>query len=181
MRALQAIGMGLLVILVVAGRPDLLPDPLGWLLVLHGVRRLPADLPRRRGLGVLAVLALAVSVPVWVPAVADRVLAADPSLQWAVNLPQLLFVVLLATSLGEAAAARGDTAARGWWFLVATLTTLAAAAPVVVFGGGVPALETPAIVLAGAVLLTTIVLCFVHAARPWADAPVPDTAQGRPS
>ena len=181
MRALQAIGMGLLVILVVAGTPDLLPDPLGWLLVLHGVRRLPGDLPRRRGLAVLGGLALVVSVPVWIPSVADRLLAADPSLQWAVNLPQLGFVVVLGTALGLAATEHGDTAARGWWFLVATLTALAAIAPVVVFGGGVAALETPAIILAGAVLLTAIALCFVHAGRDWAGEPASATTQGRPS
>ena len=97
------------------------------------------------------------------PAVADRVLDADPSLQWAVNLPQLLFVIVLATALGLRAAEHHDPAARGWWFLVATLTGFAAAAPVLVFGGGIAALETPALVISGAVLLTAIVLCFAHA------------------
>ncbi len=92
-------------------------------------------------------------------------LDADPSLPWAVNLPQLLFVVVLGTVLGERAGAAGDGAARGWWFLVVTLTALAGGAPVVVFGAGVGALEQPAILLAGTALLTTIVLCFVHAAR----------------
>lgn len=162
--------MGLVVVLVRAGSPDLLPDPLGWALVLLGVRRLPPDLARRTVLLVLAGLALACSVPLWLPALADRVLDADPSLQWAVNLPQLLFVVVLGTVLGERAGASGDGAARGWWFLVVTLTALATVAPVVVFGAGVGALEQPAILLAGTALLTTIVLCFVHAARPWADA-----------
>jgi hypothetical protein len=176
MRALQAIGMGLLIVLVRAGTPDLLPDPLGWLLVLHGVRRLPTDLPQRTGLLVSGALAGAVSVPLWVPDVADRVLAAPPSLQWAVNLPQVVFVVLLATALGKRAGEHGDLSARGWWFTVATFAVLAGAAPVLVFGGGLAALETPAVVVAGAVLLTTIVLCFVHAARPWAETP-----QGRPS
>lgn len=179
MRALQAIGMGLIVVLVRAGSPDLLPDPLGWLLILHGVRRLPTDLPYRTGVIALGALALALSLPLWVPAVADRVLAADPSLQWAVNLPQLLFVILLATALGLRAAEHNDPAARGWWFLVATLTGFAAAAPVLVFGGGLAVLETPALVIAGAVLLTAVVLCFVHAGRPWVARQ--KTPQGRPS
>lgn len=168
--------MGLLIVLVRAGTPDLLPDPLGWLLILHGVRRLPADLPQRSGVVVSGALAGAVSVPLWVPAVADRVLAAEPSLQWAVNLPQVVFVTLLATALGKRAGDRGDSSGRGWWFLVATFAALAGAAPVLVFGGGLAALETPAVVVAGAVLLTAIVLCFVHASRPWADTP-----QGHPS
>ena len=161
--------MGLLVVLLRAGTPDLLPDPLGWLLVLLGVRRLPAGLPRRPLLTGLTVLALVVSVPVWVPSVADRVLAADPSLQWAVNLPQLLAVLLLATTLGQWAGDHEDSAARGWWFLVATMTAVAALAPVVVFGGGVTVLEQPAIILAGAALVTTVVLSFVHAGRTWSD------------
>lgn len=171
--------MGLLIVLVRAGTPDLLPDPLGWLLILYGVRRLPPDLPQRTGVLVAGALAGAVSVPLWVPALADRVLTGAESLQWAVNLPQVVFVTLLATALGTRAGEQGDGAARGWWFLVATLSALAGLAPVLVFGGGVTALETPAVVVAGAVLLTAIVLCFVHAARPWATAP--ETAQGRPS
>ena len=164
--------MGLVIVLVRAGSPDLLPDPLGWLLILYGVRRLPPDLPLRAGVLALGALALAVSVPLWIPEVADRVLESDRSLQWAVNLPQLLFVVTLATALGRQAGEHGDSAGRGWWFLVATLTGFAAAAPVLVFGGGIAVLETPALVIAGAVLLTAIVLCFAHSGRPWATGDV---------
>jgi hypothetical protein len=179
MRALQAIGMGLIIVLVRAGTPDLLPDPLGWLLILYGVRRLPPDLPLRTAVLTLGGLALVVSIPFWIPEVADRVLESDPSLQWAVNLPQLLFVVTLATALGRQAGEHADAAARGWWFLVATLTGFAAAAPVLVFGGGVAVLETPSLVIAGAVLLTAIVLCFAHSARPWvASAALPHPTSG---
>lgn len=181
MRALQAIGMGLLIVLLRAGTPDLLPDPLGWLLILYGVRRLPPDLPHHRGVLVSGALAGAVSVPLWVPAAADRVLAADASLQWAVNLPQVLFVTLLATALGTRAGDCGDAAARGWWFLVATLAAVAGIAPVLVFGGGLATLETPAVVMAGAVLLTAIGFCFGHASRSWAEETAPETRQGRPS
>jgi len=173
--------MGLLIVLVRAGTPDLLPDPLGWLLILYGVRRLPPDLPHRTGVLLSGTLAGVVSVPLWVPPLADRVLAGAESIQWAVNLPQVVFVTLLATALGMRAGERGDPAARGWWFLVATLSALAGLAPVVVFGGEVAVLETPAVVVAGAVLLTAIVLCFVHAARPWADDLAAETPQSRPS
>lgn len=169
MRALQALGVGLLLIALRAGPTDLLPDPVGWLLVLVGVRRLPHD-PRRRALLVLALLALVASVPLWVPATADRILAADQSLQWAVNLPQLGFVLVLGSVLGRRAGAAGDRGARGWWYAVATGTAVAAVLPVLVFGGSVAVLETPALVLAGLVLLVAVVLCFVHAGRPWAVA-----------
>ncbi|MGZ5404531.1 MAG: hypothetical protein ACXWDL_07760 [Nocardioides sp.] len=127
--------MGLLIVLVRAGTPDLLPDPLGCLLILHGVRSLPPDLPHRTGVLVAGVVAAVVSVPLWVPVLADRVLAGDESLPWAVNLPQVVYVTLL---------------------------------------------ETPAVVVAGAVLLTAIVLCLVHAARPWGGRPGSDDAAGPP-
>lgn len=183
MRALQAIGMGLLVVAIRAGEPDLLPDPLGWLLVLHGVRRLPAGLAGRGWLLLLGGLALLVSVPLWLPATATAILRADPALQWAVNLPQLGFLLLLARVLAARAGEHGDRPAKGWWGLVSTTVAVAAVLPVVVFGGGVTELESPALVMATLVLLTVIVLCFSHSGRTWLhDAGVePGTPQGRPS
>ncbi|QZY29129.1 hypothetical protein [Nocardioides coralli] len=176
MRGLQAIGMGLVLVALRVGEPDLLPDPVGWLLVLVGVRRLPRDLPRRTGLLVLGSLALAVSVPLWVPSLADHVLTAHPSLQWALNLPQLGFVLVLAASLGRRAGEAGDRGARSWWLVVAAGTAAAAVLPVLVHGGGVDALGTPSIVLAGVVLLTTIALAFTHAGRPWIRSETTDAA-----
>lgn len=167
MPALQTIAMGLLLVALRAGSPDLLPDPVGWLLVLLGVRRLPVDLARRSGLRTLAVLALLVSVPLAVPTLADRILSADPSLQWAVNLPQLGFVLVLGASLGQRAGHAGDRGARSWWYAVSAGTAAAVVGPVLVHGGGVDALETPMLVLAGTVLLAAIVLAFTHAGRPW--------------
>lgn len=183
MRALQAIGMGLLVVAIRAGEPDLLPDPVGWLLVLHGVRRLPRDLPGREALLVLGGLALLVSVPLWLPTTADAILRADPALQWAANLPQLGFLLLLARVLARRAGEHGDRSAKGWWGVVSTVVAIAALLPVVVFGGGVTTLESPALVMATLVLLTAIVLCFSHSGRRWIrDAGVePGTPQGRPS
>lgn len=172
--------MGLLVVAIRAGEPDLLPDPLGWLLVLHGVRRLPRDLVGREALLVLGTLALLVSVPLWLPATAERILAADPALQWAANLPQLAFLLLLARVLARRAGGHGDRSAKGWWGLVSTTVVIAALLPVVVFGGGVTALESPALVTATLVLLTAIVLCFGHARRPWVHEAA-ETPQGRPS
>jgi hypothetical protein len=174
MRGLQAVGLGLVLVALRVGSTDLLPDPAGWLLVLVGVRLLPADLPRRGLLLGLAALALVVSVPLWVPSLADRILAADPALQWAVNLPQLGFVLALAAVLGHRADTAGDRSSRTWWYAVATGTAVAAVLPPVVFGAGVAGLRTPSLVLAGAVLVTAVVLCFVHAGRDWATpAPQP--------
>jgi uncharacterized membrane protein YhaH (DUF805 family) len=170
-RPLQPIGMGLLLILVHAGRFDFLPDPLGWLIILAGVSVLPESVERRSLLLGAAGLAGAVSIPLWWPDWAEALNDGDPSLWWAVNLPQLAFVLLLGLSLMVAARRAGDQGAARWWQLVATLATLAALLPVLVFGGGVDALEVPTYALGAATLLTVIVLCFTHAARPWVVAP----------
>ena len=52
MRPLQSIAMGLVIIALRAefGGYDALADPLGWLLVLLGVRTLPVEPERRRTL-----------------------------------------------------------------------------------------------------------------------------------
>ena len=176
MRPLQPIGLGLLLILVHAGRFDFLPDPLGWLIILAGVSVLPESVQRRSLLLGLAGLAGAISVPLWWPAWAEALNQGDPSLWWAVNLPQLVFVLLLGLSLMLAARHADDQSAARWWQLVATLATLAALLPVLVFGGGVDALEVPTYVLGAATLLTVIVLCFTHAARPWAIPTEPTAA-----
>ncbi|HSP60962.1 MAG TPA: hypothetical protein VLO09_07865, partial [Ornithinimicrobium sp.] len=115
MRPLQSIAMGLVVIVLdTLGRVDALPDPLGWVLVLLGVRGLPRDLPHRRPLLVLALLAGTVSVPLWMPGLADRLYDTHPSLLWAANLPQLGFAGVLCLGLAKRAAAAGDTPAAAW-------------------------------------------------------------------
>ena len=181
MRPLQPIAMGLLLILVRAGRFDFLPDQIGWLMVLAGVSVLPATVARRSLLLGLAGLAGAISVPLWWPDWSEALSDGDPSLWWAVNLPQVLFVLALGLSLMGAAKDADDTGAARWWQLVATLATLAAVLPVVVFGGGVDGLEVPTYVIATAALLTVIVLCFAHSGRTWArpeeaDLPPPRAA-----
>jgi hypothetical protein len=167
-RPLQPIGMGLLLLFIHAGRFDFLPDPLGWLIILAGVSALPEAVERRSILLALAGLAGAVSVPLWWPDWGEAVRDGDPSLWWAVNLPQLGFVLVLALSLDRAARYAEDESAGRWWQLVATLSTLAALLPVLVFGGGVEALDVPTFVVSTVTLLTVIVLCFAHAGRPWA-------------
>src|SRR5689334_20896418 len=113
--------MGLVIVGLRAGHWDLLPDPLGWLLVLHGLRRLPARIPFRASQLTTAVLALLASVPLWVPTLADRLDDADPSLRWAVNLPQLGFVVVLCLGLGDLARTADDLRAFRTWRTIATL------------------------------------------------------------
>ena len=177
--------MGLLIVGLRVGEPDLLLDPAGWLLVLYGVVRLSPGVERRSLLLGLAALALVVSVPLWWSTTRDEILAADLSLQWALNLPQLGFVAALAVTLASLAGGADDTGAQRWWRLMTALAVLVALVPVVVFGGGVAQLATTAAVLSSLVLLSVIVLCFVHSGRPWVLEPAPemppDMPQGRPS
>ncbi len=74
MRPLQSIGLGLVLVVLDAsvGDPglDLVPDPLGWVLVLLGVRRLPARIGHRSLLQGVAAVAGLVSLVLWVPPLA---------------------------------------------------------------------------------------------------------------
>ncbi|WP_148615416.1 hypothetical protein [Nocardioides rubriscoriae] len=189
MKPLQSIAMGMVVILLVVpvGGYDVLADPLGWVLVVLGVRRLPEDVELRSTLLGVAVLAGLVSVPLWVPAVVDALDDADESIAWAVNLPQFGFYVLLSHTLFRAATAAGDKGAATWWSSLVLAFGAVVALPVLIFGGGLTGLEGLAGVLVGLTPTVAIVLAFVHSGRAWAggeaDARRPPTGRtrGRPS
>ena len=139
--------MGLVIVFVSArfGGYDALPDPVGWALVVAGLLPLRTQVPLGGWAVALAVLAGLTAVPLWLPAVDDRL---APSGQWGVSLPQTLFCIVLCTSLCAVADRAGDhrEAIRfGWlrWVFVAV-----ALGPVLVYGGGVDALESPVAVLA---------------------------------
>lgn len=172
MRPLQSVAMGLVVIGLSAPMNgyDALPDPAGWVLVLLGARGLPGDLERRRALIALAALALAVSVPLWVPEVAEALEEAHPSLGWAASLPQLGFAALLCVVLGRRAADAEDRRAAAWAGTAATGFALAGVLPVLVFGAGVDALENPTLAIAVLSLILLVCLLFAWSGRPWAGA-----------
>jgi hypothetical protein len=168
MRPLQSIAMGLVVIVLdTLGTVDALPDPVGWVLVLLGVRGLPHDLHRRGPLLALGLLAAAVSVPLWLPGVADALYDTHPSLLWAANLPQLGFAGLLCVALAASAAPAGDTAAAAWARTTLTGVAVVAVLPVLVFGAGIASLEVPAYLGTSLVLLLLIWLLFSWSGRPW--------------
>lgn len=176
MRPLQSIAMGLVIVALVApvaGGYDALPDPLGWLLVVLGVRALPGDLSRRDAVTTLAWLAAAVSVPLWFPGVSESAYATHPSLGWALNLPQLGFAALLCHSLAAAAIATGDHRSASWLRTALAGFVAAAVLPVIVFGAGAGSLEVASYVGATLVLLMLIWLLFSYSARPWAGAERP--------
>ena len=183
MKPLQSIAMGMVVIALIApvgGGFDLLANPLGWVLVLLGVRALPADLPWRSALLGVAALAGLVSLPLWVPDVVEALDDADEALAWAVNLPQFGCYALLSFVLAGAAAAAGRASGRD---LVAHPVRRRP-------GRGRAArpglrrrprgLTDTAGVAVAVVPLAMIVLLFVHAGRAWAGADAPDM-QGPPA
>lgn len=181
--------MGLVVVLLTASVGsgyDPFPDPLGWLLVLVGAVRLPEPVAGRRWLVVLAVLAGAVSVPLWSAGGSRAILGLDDALRWVLELPRVGFVLLLALALSRAAEAGGDQAARAWWRCVLAGAVGTAVLPPVVYGAGVTALAAPAAGVATATILGCLALCFAHAARPWIQPPLRDAAgpplpeEGRP-
>ncbi|ANH37679.1 hypothetical protein I601_1237 [Nocardioides dokdonensis FR1436] len=172
MAPLSLVASGLLLVALVAptGGYDVMADWAGWALVVAGLGRLPAETATRQrpvliGLAVVAGLLAAV---LWFPQVSGSLGDADPSIAWALSLPQLLVTVLLAHELGVAAAVGQDAAARRRWFLVRTVAVVVAVLPVLVYGAGVSGLEPLAFVLADLLILTVVVMLLVDARRAWA-------------
>jgi hypothetical protein len=178
MKPLQAIAMGLVVLALGPTEPafDPLPDPLGWLLVLVGLRGLPPSTELRPTLWTLGALATVVSVPLWFPAVLEALEDGEEAVAWAANLPELVFFTVLSLALARAATEAGDRTAAAWWSTLVLVWGAVAALPVLVFGGGLDGLSAVAGALVVAAPVLSIVLLFVHAGRGWAGAPASDGA-----
>ncbi len=190
MSPLQKIAMGLVIVVGSALFPanpspewehyDALADPLGWLLVIAGtfaLARADAAFASSRW---LAMLAGAVSVPMWFPQLNHRL---DSSGEWFVSLPQIVFCLFLARDIGLLAGNRrpadGYVAKRFgllvWGFgLVAVL-------PVLAIGGEVTALETPTLVVSTLVSVSLIYLLFRVHRREWLGGPGPLEIRPRPA
>lgn len=182
MKPLQSIAMGLVIIAVfarVGGDYDLLPDPVGWLLVLQGLATLPPTLPRLPALRSLGFVALVMSVVLWFPSLAQGLEDADESLLWAATLPQLGFVVVLCRSLAAVSSAAGDTRPATWWRTGATLTVVAGALPILTYAVD-RTLLVPMLLVATLALVLVIVSLFRYASRPWAQRTDPPDGAGHP-
>ena len=179
-KPLQSLAMGYVFIALYArfNGYDAYADPVGWALVLHGVHRLPAETPSRTGLGYLGWLAGLVSIPLWFPAVIDALEDADPSLAWAVDLPQFGFGILLCLSLAKAAIDDDDPRAARWLRMLATAITVVAVLPVLVFGGGMDELADPAGLAVQIVYVALVWMMFQYSGRVWAGAPIEEEAAG---
>jgi len=171
--------MGLVIVVLRApfGGYDALADPVGWGLVLAGLLPLKGVLRGWGTVAFLAAVAAVVSVPLWLPVVADRI---DPSGQWAVSLPQAAFCVALCSALSstgeDAGAKEADRfGVLRWAFVVV------AAAPVLVYGGGMDALAAPVAVLAVLANVALVYLLFKVSRRPWTTGTTGTTEEPAPS
>lgn len=169
--------MGYVVIALFArqGGYDLLADPLGWLLVLLGVSRLP-DPVDRAALLYAGTLALLVSIPLWVPTVLKAIASEDDSLAWAADLPALVFAALLFRQLGRAALAAGDATASTVLQGLVTLVVLVALLPVLVFGAGFSGLEDLAGGSGQLLNVVSVAVLFAYSGREWSGSAQTTTA-----
>lgn len=181
MRPLHAVALGLVVVAIFArsGDYDLLPDPVGWVLVLVGLKVLTSrvQLPLQGAAWVLGVLAVVASGALWVPSVLDWFEDADPALRWAMDVPALAFCAVLCHGLAGLARDAGATAATTWLQWTAIGFGLSVVAPVVVIGGGVEALRSTFEVVTGLAQLSLFVLCLAYAGREWAGAPAGEAVE----
>jgi hypothetical protein len=201
MSPLQKIAMGLIVIFVPANFDvahhvyDALPDPLGWLLVLSGMKAL------RRHLDVdvaywLAWVALAVSIPLWFPQLTEHLpeipkhlkTAAEltqatkaASIKWAFSLPQWAMSLLLVRSIGLEGASRQprDVFVAGRFGVLTWGLGALIVLPPIAYGGDVENLIGPTEILIGLVDLALSYYLFRVHRREWLGGPGPLLIQPR--
>lgn len=173
MRPLQAVGLGLIVIALEArfGAYDGLPDPLGWVLVLLGLR----GLAQRTAIGstlaltYLGALALVVATVRWFPAAADALADAERALVWAADVPSLAFQALLCRELARLAETAGERAAASWFRITALGLVVGLLLPVLYDAAGWAWLEGTGDL--GLLLqLLVLLLCLWYSGRAWTGA-----------
>ncbi|GAB2980244.1 hypothetical protein [Nocardioides montaniterrae] len=184
MKPLQWIGFGLLIVGAKAtlhGGYDLLVDPVGWLLVLVGVRRFASvTTPRQaRLLVAIAVVALLCSGPLWWPDTRHALEDADPAVLWSVSLAELAFQLLLCHVLARRAWAAHDEGPSMGLRLCEVGLAGGIIAPIVYYTAEQGWLNGVA-ALGQIVQLAVIVLCFVFSGRTWAGAGSPRDAAEPP-
>jgi hypothetical protein len=156
MMPLQNVGMGLVLTVVdpVVRGYDAVPDVLGWVLVVVGLRELRHQTALAGTLAAALVAGL-VSVALLRPGL---IVDLPASTGWWLSLPQIAFSVLLCGAVAALLPSHDPLAARflrlRWAFVVA------GAGPVLLYGGGVDALLVPLAVLTVLANLYLIYLVF---------------------
>jgi hypothetical protein len=186
---LQKIAIGLVIVLVPAYFPrdphpawafyDALPDPIGWGFVLAGVWAL-AEFLDVDVVKWFAVVAFVVSVPLWFPQV-NHLLAPEynkniqVSFQWFISLPQTLFSLFLARTIGQAGIVRSprDGLVAGRFGLLTWGFGALVVLPVVAYGGDVEPLQGPTLIAIGLVNVVLVYYLFRVHRRTWLGGPGP--------
>ena len=160
--------MGLVIVVVDAslGGFDAVPDVLGWLLALAGLRDLRGVLDGPPMVTALAVVSALVSVVLLLPSVGHGL---DTSTGWFLSLPQLAFSLLLCQAMARQAHRRGARSGlrRRFWVLGWVFAAVALA-PTVIYGAGVDRLLVPVALSTVGANVYLVYLLFRHAglARP---------------
>lgn len=202
MSPLQKIAMGLVIIFIpadfrVAGHVyDALPDPVGWVFVLSGLTAL------RRSIDVdvaywFAWVALLISIPLWVPQLADQ-LPSIPghlkthaelseatkaaSIAWALSLPQSVMSLLLARRIGETGVVQEprDVFVAGRFGVLTWGLGAIIVLPPIAYGGDVGNLIGPTLLGIGLVNVVLIYYLFRVHRRAWLGGPGPLLIPPRP-
>jgi hypothetical protein len=189
MSPLQRIAMGLVIVFLPANFPhdphpawafyDALPDPVGWLLVIGGLRALRGHLDVDL-LTWLAWVSFAVSVPLWFPQLNHLLVPEynhriDVSFQWFLSLPQSVFSLALARTIGRAAELQEprDRFVAGRYGVLTWAFAAVVVLPAIAYGGGVDALVDPTLLGIGLVNVVFIYYLFRVHRRPWLGGPGP--------
>ena len=195
MSPLQRIAMGLVIVLIPAYFPhdphpawefyDALPDPLGWLLVISGVRGLRGHLDVDV-VSWLGWVAFAVSVPLWFPQLNHLLVpehndSIDVSFQWFLFLPQTVFSLVLARTIGRRAELQQprDHFVAGRYGVLTWAFAALIALPVIAYGGGIDGLVTPTLVGIGLVNVVFVYYLFRVHRREWLGGPGPLEVRSR--
>ena len=153
-------------------RYDVLADPLGWVLVLLGIRSLARFDEAFTTSQWVALLAGAVSIPMWFPQLSHRL---DDSGQWFASLPQIVFCLLLAREIGVKGAWQTppDRYVERRFGLLVWGFGLVAVLPVLTLGGGIDQLEAPTQLVSLLVNVAFVYQLFRVHRRQWLGGPGP--------
>lgn len=184
MKPLYWVAIGLLLVIMEARTDagfDIYPNPLGWLLVLVGLRGLIAEipgLPLQLTLWYLGGLALVVSCALVAPAAEEWLDDAEDALIWAADLPALAFQALLAHGVAAQALLAGKRTSSLWWRICEVALLIGILGSMLYLAADFTWLKgVGEIGYLGALLF--IVLCLIHGGRQWAGGGEPPELRPR--
>jgi hypothetical protein len=146
---------------------DLLPDWLGWLLILAATSVLTRDMANRGPLMASAALSVVGFAAMWPPQWLEVIEAQDAAIKWSLQLPSLIWLILFCLTLATRAQVSnsGDSF---WWRMLSAVEVVVGVLSVLVLGGNIESLTglLGQFEFSGRTLI--IVMCFVHSGRDWA-------------